>query len=155
MNLLFIILDLTHFLRISQVWIVSSEPYDLLQVVKFIFTFEDVFTSQKCCMKFTVGFFDDGDNHFTGDVAAHDERVGFVEFSCVNEFQEAFLGAMEICSEEDLCGGQASISLKLQFIGSSERAVLFEHVNVLGLAHLLQNFWPDGYADLTQMCFAK
>ena len=106
-------------------------------------------------MKFTAGFFDDWNDHFAGDVAAHDERVGFVEFSCVNEFQEAFLGAMEICSEEDLCGGQASISLKLQFIGSSERAVLFEHVNVLGLAHLLQNFWPDGYADLTQMCFAK
>src|SRR5208282_6689332 len=115
MNLLFIILDLTHFLRISQVWIVSSEPYDLLQVVKFIFTFEDVFTSQKCCMKFTVGFFDDGDNHFTGDVAAHDERVGFVEFSCVNEFQETFLGAMEICSEEDL-GAQLSIFLMLKFL---------------------------------------
>ena len=86
MNLLFIILHLAHLLWISQVWIVSSEPNDLLQIVKFIFTFEGVFTSQKRRMIFTVGFFDNGNNHFAGYVAAHDDRVGFVEFSCVNEF---------------------------------------------------------------------
>jgi hypothetical protein len=66
-------------------------------------------------MIFTVGFFDDGDNHFAGDVAAHDERIGFVEFSCVNEFQETFLGSMQICSKEDL-GAQLTSPLILTLV---------------------------------------
>ena len=68
---------------------------------------------------------------------------------------------MEIRSEEDL-GGQLSISLKLKLVSGrfiwfsgSSCAFLFENVNILSLAHLLQNFWPDGYANLTQMRFAE
>jgi hypothetical protein len=53
-------------------------------------------------MTFAVGFLNDWYNHLAGNIAAHDERIGFVELGCVNEFQKALLRPMQVGCKKNL-----------------------------------------------------